>query len=270
MTLMRKLPFIYIAGLRRTGTTVLSEALTLAPYSWIFREPQLSNRRIFIPKESDKKFFSYRGVDLNVFQEKISAIRYGSRTTYFRNVVLPKLLKLFFQIGIKEIHHRYWKNLYNAFPKMKVILTGRDPRDIYISLYYRNKSRKQPVKLDGPFCPEIVAENLLQEFQYQKEMYTFKKLDCLKVRYEDFCTNQNIVYARIKKFVDSPIPDIGMIGWFNSKNPKRITEYKLHRDAITRKKVCFWRSIFEPKLVEASQTVFELLSEYCEFWHYQK
>ncbi len=34
-------PFIYIAGMRRTGTTLLSELLTSSPYSFIFREPHI-------------------------------------------------------------------------------------------------------------------------------------------------------------------------------------------------------------------------------------
>jgi hypothetical protein len=38
------------------------------------------------------------------------------------------------QVGIKEIYHEHWQRLFEVIPNIKVIITCRDPRDIYISL----------------------------------------------------------------------------------------------------------------------------------------
>ena len=52
---------------------------------------------------------------------------------------MPHLASYVSQVGVKEIHHDGWRKYIQYFPEMKILLTGRDPRDIYISLFYRVK-----------------------------------------------------------------------------------------------------------------------------------
>lgn len=127
-------PFIYIASLRRTGSTVLSEALTLFPHSFIFREPGLS-RRTFKIKSKDVDLFLAHGVKLKGRQKEIMKKTSKELVVTFKKTLLPELLNVVSQVGVKEIHHEHWENLADAFPNMKVIVTGRDPRDIYISVF---------------------------------------------------------------------------------------------------------------------------------------
>ena len=52
----------------------------------------------------------------------------------FKYKLLPKLLKVVSQIGVKEIRHAGWENYIRQFPDLKVVMSGRNPRDIYLSL----------------------------------------------------------------------------------------------------------------------------------------
>ena len=256
-------PFIYIASLRRTGSTVLSEALTLAPHSFIFREPRLGSGR-FNVKPDNLEFFMKGGIDLQAFQRQISETSPSLAVKYFKENLFPELTQLFSQIGIKEIQLKQWENIFQIFPDMKIILTGRNQKDIYISHYYRVKNGK------GQFMetsPEAVAAHLNEQFQKQLEMYD--TADCFKVKYEDLCTNP-LVYDEIKSFVCSDIPKIGSVGNFNANNPKRAEEYELHRDCITDKRVNRWQSEKDPELVRNAQRAANLMKAYCKFWEYEK
>ena len=79
-----------------------------------------------------------------------------------------------------------------------------------------------------------------------------KETDCLKIRYEDLCTNENL-FDKILTFVESEIPAIGAIGSFNALNPKRQDEYELHGDQITDKRVNRWHHESDKNLVMEAQ-----------------
>ena len=57
-------PLIYIASLRRTGSTVLSEALTSLPHSFIFREPYLSGGEFRVQDEDATTFLQKRSSNM--------------------------------------------------------------------------------------------------------------------------------------------------------------------------------------------------------------
>ncbi|OHB35309.1 MAG: hypothetical protein A3G70_02015 [Planctomycetes bacterium RIFCSPLOWO2_12_FULL_39_13] len=255
-------PFIYIASLRRTGSTVLSEALTLLPYSFIFLEPKFGEEKFSI-KKRDAEMFLKHGIDLEAFKNNWSGNKQKYIIEAFKRELMPHLASYVSQVGVKEIHHDGWRKYIQYFPEMKILLTGRDPRDIYISLFYRVKSGKG--NFSGTFCPGAVADDLNKEFQKQLEMH--KETDCLKIRYEDLCTNENL-FDKILTFVESEIPAIGDIGSFNALNPKRQDEYELHGDQITDKRVNRWHHESDKNLVMEAQKTFDLMPEYCEFWGY--
>jgi hypothetical protein len=253
-------PFIYIAALRRTGSKVLSEALSLAPHSFIFLEPKLGSG-VFKAKPVEVEVFKKHGIDLPAFQKQLSEAKSKYAVEYFKEKILPELLKVFKQIGIKEIHHKHWRNVYNAFPNMKVILTARDPRDIYLSLYHKSVERKKEINVGGLFTPKNLALNLKEDFEYQMEM--FNTTACLKVKYEDFCADSKVL-EQIKKFVESDIPEIGMIGQLSK------FDHLVHGYQITDKRVYRWKSEPDKRLLAEAQEVFDNLKDYCKFWDYKK
>lgn len=266
-------PLILIAGLRRTGTTVVSEALTKIPYSFVFRELSLG-RGFFNVKPNDVALFRKHGIDLAKYQDQASSVgRMLLRRSIvgrahmirvFHDEVLPQLYEVVEQVGIKEIHHEGWERLYTRFPDARVILTSRDPRDIYISLYHRRQQKSDRWK--GSYTPQLVAAELRADFAMQRAIA--REFDTFKLRYEDLCRDESMI-GKIKAFVDSPIPDVGEIGIFNAGNPERKAEYELHGTQISDKRVSRWKYEQNPILTRDSAKLFELMEDYCTFWGYE-
>jgi len=262
-------PFIYIAGLRRSGSTVLSETLTRLPHSFIFREPRVAENR-FSVHDSDVELFLRYGIDLIAFEKRWWNQRKAIPDA-FKNELIPQLAPFVSQIGVKEIRHRRWRRMLRRFPDMKVLLTARDPRDIYVSLYYKVKNDRVTwsgiFSPEGVFCPEAVADSLNDEFHEQIAM--FEMTDCLKVKYEDFCM-QPAIFEQIKSFVGSALERVGEVGNFNAANPLRVGEFGLHGNNITGQRIQRWKYETGEKLLAEAQRTFDLMPEYCRFWGYEK
>jgi hypothetical protein len=262
-------PFIYIAGLRRTGSTVLGEALTILPHSFIFNEPRLGECTFWLHPGTD---VLRQYVDLDGFcrKHRIQAgvrrrlrLDMGYMLRAFKADLLQQISPHIPQVGVKEVRHSGWCYYRELFPDMRVILTARDPRDIYLSMHRRRQDGK--ATWSGPFTPERVASILNTEFEHQLEMST--KHPCFKARYEDLCTNPEI-YQDIKKFCGSTIPEIGRVGYFNAIDPRRVAEYELHEGQITDKRIHRWKTEQDPSLQEEAGQMIGLMAGYCEFWGY--
>lgn len=269
-------PFIYIASLRRTGSTVVAEALTQWPYSFIFREPGLGrNKHNF--KDDDIESLREHGVDVEKFvrsvlwKVKLNQLLRTKRDVMvksFATRLAPQLGMKVQQFGVKEIRHEGWRRYLRAFPGMKVVLTGRDPRDIYISLYYRlNEERGK--RWRGAFEPAAVAQDLNSQFRHQVNMH--EQVGAFKAKYEDVCTDPEVL-ERLKQYVESPIPagDVGEVGGFLAGNPRRQEEHQVHGDQITDKRVRRWAQETNEQLVADAHRAFDLMPEYCEFWKYER
>lgn len=270
-----KYPFVYIAALPRTGSTVISEALTALPNAFIFREPHIG-KNTFRLKQTDIEMFRAHGINLRSFVARRLLVAFVLRRLRFLGVsqdfmmrefkqkMLPQMGRLAQQVGVKEIDNRGWKNYYTHFPNMKVILTGRDPRDMYLSLFHKWKSGK--FSHHREITPEGVVTRLKRQFQYQKVIA--QTTDCFRVRYRDLCTNQNVM-AQVKNFVGSPLQMLGQVGQFNAKESLRHDEFAIHGEQITAKRVARWRHETDPDLRKEANRVFELMDEYVEFWRFQ-
>jgi hypothetical protein len=269
------LPFIYIASLPRTGSTVLSEALTQLPYSFMFHEPHLGKNN-FALQPNDVARLKTCGVDLPTFVKRrlplaffLRRLRpFGFPQDYFlrefKSKLLPHLKNCVTQIGVKEIKHMGWKNYVKHFPDLKVVLTGRDPRDIYLSMY--GKWQRGTMAWRGAFTPETAAAFLNKEFEMQRSLS--QAADSLLIRYEDLCQDDAVI-ARIKQFVQSPIPEIGPIGAYISTHPFRQHEHDVHHGKITDKSVGRWRQESDRQLLSDALACFEKMSAYSQFWGYE-
>lgn len=270
-------PFIYIAALMRTGSTVISEALTQLPYAYIFREPHIG-KNDFRPKSEDIERLSQYGIHLEQFLRfrKLYAFlqrrlhRFGYRQDYMvrllKHELMPQFVEKETQIGIKEIRNTGWENYLRHFPDMKVIVTGRDPRDIYLSTYYGWQKG-----LTGRYrsiTPEIIAQDLKSEFEMQQQIIEAAE-EYYLIRYEDLCTDSALTH-KLLAFVESPIPERGQIGQFNKRHPNRKHEYRLHGDKITDKRVKRWRRENDARRVEEAYWVFDHMREYTDFWNYER
>jgi hypothetical protein len=250
-------PFVYIASLMRTGSTVAQEALTKLPYSFIFHEPQLCRSKFNIKQ----RFLDELDIDVKSLMNPPTIEVFATR-------VVPKLKQSIKQIGVKEIENAGWRNYVKYFPNIKIILMGRNPRDIYISIHYWFARKKTDKWKDGRILtPKVLCQALSKDFEMQKNMYTEYK--AVKVRYENLCLDTKEVVEYMKKFVNSPIPDIGEVGGFLSNNPKRIGEYELHGNEITNNRVFRWKRETDKELVKKAHIFHELMEDYCNFWGYK-
>lgn len=267
-------PFIYISALPRTGSTVLSEALTRVPDSFIFHEPHLG-KNYFAVKENDRQTLLACGIDLYrftrwrlpiaFFQRRLRSIGFPQdyMVRAFKRRILPEIQPCIRQIGVKEIKNKGWENYLKHFPKMKTIILARDPRDIYLS-YYR-KWKRGTIAWKGPFNPQTVAGFLQDEFKLQKEL--MRHTDHLLIRYKDLCSDPD-VFNKIKDFVDSPIFDQGEIGKFIRSHHGRVREYTIHGDRITTKSVDKWKREQNRELLAEALEFHDFLPDYTGFWGY--
>ncbi len=268
-------PFIYISSLNRTGSTVLAEALTLIPFAFIFREPHLG-KNYFALQDRDVEMLRQYDIDLYEFTLYRLPFAFvnrrlrwlGYRQDYivreFKQKLLPELQQHIKQIGVKEIKHMGWQNYAQHFPNMRVVMTGRDPRDIYLSMYYKWKNGT--LHWHKPFTPHTVAEELNIEFKHQ--MAQHKNTDCICITYEELCLDPSVI-DKIREFVCSPIPRVGEIGAFVATHPKRVDEFQIHGSSITTQRVKRWQTETNKHLVEEAHQVWNLMSDYCVFWGYE-
>ncbi|MBD3307301.1 sulfotransferase [candidate division KSB3 bacterium] len=263
-----KKPFIYIAALRRTGSTLLSELLSVSPQSFIFREPGVARGNLNVKQPEADELLKY-GIDLPLLRQQFLTRSPQDQIAFFKHTLQSGPFASFSQVGIKEIRHSGWERLSQAFPDMRVILTGRDPRDLYLSLHAmalrRQQPGKKPLKLKGvrgaPVTPEHVAQDLLHEFQHQLAM--FEQLPCLLIKYETLCTQPDDTIARIKKFIGHealPSGRSGQYSWYNRQ---------FYGDRITAARVSAWQRETDSELVQAARQTFELMPAYCDFWEYE-
>lgn len=275
MTQVEK-PFIYICSLMRTGSTVLSESLTELPISFIFREPHLG-KNYFALKPGDSERLKPYDIDLEAFTKYRLKIAFclrrlrwlGYRQDFmvrsFKNEIAEPLIEQGFQVGVKEINNWGWQSYVRHFPNMKVIITGRDPRDIFLSTYYLHM--KHPLKNYTTIEPEIIASDLNGLFQYQLEMY--ENTDNLLVRYEDLCTDKQVI-QKIKLFVQSSLLDQpAKVGQFVGEHPLRQFEHQVHGNSITTKSIGRWQQEESMELRNAADKLFDLMPTYTEFWGYK-
>jgi len=255
-------PFIYIAALRRSGSTILSELLTDPPTSFIFREPNLGRRR-FDAKPDDVELLRSLGIDLPAFITRWSGWRKRWMIRGFNKELMPQLAARFQQVGVKEIFNEHWRTYHRQFPNMKIIVLARDPRDLYLSI--RERRRKGVNAAHGDVTPEEVSDHLNKQFALQRQM--LETCDCLPITYETLCADPT-AFDKVKAFVQSPLAAAGRAGRFNENNPVRQGEAAIHSGAITTNRVARWQKEQDPTGVAEAHQAMALMPDYNKFWGY--
>ena len=255
-------PFIYIAALRRSGSTILSELLTDPPTSFIFREPNLGRRR-FDTKPDDVELFRKYNIDLEAFAKRWSGWRKRWMIRGFREELMPQLAARFKQIGVKEIFNDHWRAYHRQFPQMKIIVLARDPRDLYLSI--RERRRKGVNAAQGDVTPAEVSGHLNQQFALQRQM--LETCDCLPITYETLCSDPT-AFDKVRAFVQSPLATAGRAGRFNESNPVRQGEAAIHSGSITTNRVARWQKEQDPAAISESHQAMALMPDYNKFWGY--
>jgi hypothetical protein len=242
---------------------MLCDALTQLPSSLVFNEPNLAQHRMIV-RRREAEILAEVGVDLHAFARRWSGLRRWWVLSAFARELLPRLEGVVAQVGVKEIFNTHWRRYQRQFPDLRILLTARDPRDIFLSLQRRHASGL--AIWSGPFTPERVAQSLNREFRAQLEMQT--SAPCLRVRYEDLCQDP-ARFEEIKAFVGNETLTMGSIGRFQASEPRRAGEHEVHRGSITDRQVGRWRRETDAGLRQEAQQVFDRMPEYCDFWGYE-
>lgn len=274
MTLAR--PFIYISALMRTGSTMLSEVLTQLPQAFIFNETHLGKNTFSLSPPDLERLRAY-GLDMHAFLRLRLPLAFILRRLRpiwpkqdfmireLKHKLIPQLGALGLQqVGIKEIKHEGWKHYVRHFPELKMVMLGRDPRDLYISAF--RKWQQGTTRWHGPFTPNSAAEQLNAQFSRQLQMR--EKVDCLDVRYEDLCSDPKVV-ENILSFSDSPLTNAGAVGQFIHAHPKRRHEYRKHGAAISKQSVNRWQREQDGLLLKDAVKFASLMPVYTSFWNYE-
>ena len=242
-------PFVYICSVMRTGSTLCQEALTQKPKALIFSEPRFDGKvfRLNLGLEIELNRF---GIPIFTSRSLESMIEYMSKYVE--------------QVGVKEIRNWGWEK-YITVPDIRIVLTGRDPRDIYLSAYgVINRNDSWHPRFG--FYPEGIFKEVYPDFLVQKKLA--EKFDVFKIRYEDFCTNFNSVYPELKKFVDSPIDGVGDIGEFHKRIEAGVHEWTTHQGKVTPKSCFKWKNETNKDILREAVEFYDLMKEYNEFWGY--
>lgn len=252
-------PLFLIAALRKTGSTVLSVALTDPPTAFVFREPRLLRGRLALKAKDVERFAGY-GVDLASLADAPRPSSHAEAGGRFVQELLPRVSGAVEQVGIKEIRYSEgWRDALDAFPAdMPIVAIGRDPRDLYVSLY-RGSLVGELARLPSPVTPESVAADLLSEWRHMRELV--EERNALQITYEDLCTDPGVL-GRIKAHVGSEVAEAPELGEFRPK------ANVVHGDRITDRRIERWRQEDDPQVVADARRLAELMDDYRRFWGY--
>ena len=277
-----KRPFLYSAGLIRTGSTVLSEALSEPGVAHVFREPRLGTNRIVL-RDADRDELARLGIDADavlawprVVMRAFRAVGFGGHpgggagegrlsgyaARVFRDQIVGPLKGRLQQVGIKEVRHDGWEHVVQAFPGLQCVAIGRDPRDIYLSHRSRVLARGNALP-----SPQQVADGLLRQFRLQREL--IEATGASMIRYEDVCSDPAVL-DRVREHVQSPVRGTGAVGQFTSTQSLRRGEAALHGGLLTSQRVARWTREPDREALAAAHEVFDRLEAYVEFWGYTR
>ncbi|MEM1056855.1 MAG: hypothetical protein AAGI52_15130 [Bacteroidota bacterium] len=273
-------PFVYIAGLIRTGSTALSEALSEPGRALIIREPRLGTNRIVL-RDADLASLARLGTEADRVLAWPRRVMGGLRTIgkgghmsggageghlsgyaarVFRDRIVAPLSRKLEQVGIKEVRHDGWEHVLAAFPDLACVAIGRDPRDVYLS--HRVRVGKKGNDLP---TPAAFAGELSRQFALQRAL--IEATGALAIRYEDLCQDSEVLPG-VRAHVQSPVTGSGSVGQFTSAQSLRQSEAELHGDALTDRRVARWTREADPEALTAATEVFERLGAYTEYWGY--
>lgn len=253
-------PFVLILGMMRTGTTLLQELFTSPGESFILHEPWMHHRLLLNREINGKVLRRDFGVNQLLPDSVMPELGW----------YVDKLREQIPQVGSKEVRMLLWENYLKIVPDLKVILIGRDPRDIYRSCAGRLERDTAWKPRHPPFNPG----NLLRETNPDINAH-WKILKVLEensdrvfpIVYEDLCQDTETVYSAAKEFVESPITGTGGVGCWHSVLPRGKYEGQLHGDQVSSRSVQGWKKLpSESSVSKDVKKFWGLCLPYRELW----
>ncbi|HFD80722.1 MAG TPA: hypothetical protein ENK05_10085 [Gammaproteobacteria bacterium] len=123
---------VAVYGLIRSGTTLVSDLLTVRDRSLVISEPDL-----FVPWDERvvrRIHATARNFGLPVPAEPPAQARYGTFARYFEQELMPVLGTLDCW-GIKQVQFLFWRELFNILQPARLVLCVRDIREVVLSAF---------------------------------------------------------------------------------------------------------------------------------------
>jgi hypothetical protein len=216
-----------VLGLPRSGTTLVSDLLTVPGHAAIVSEPDLYkswNRNLAARVQR-----LVRTVGLDVPEEAPDpSLWSGNYAQYFRSELAPRLAGLDLW-GVKYVDFSDWRPLFRDYPPEKMILCARDLRDLVLSgidricrmpMVFRSSGHRR----DEAWVFSALAYNVW-------ELMTLRERPHFALRYEDLAADPETL-ARIADYaglqqLDPTRHNLAAAKWH------RRWEIEKHGDAIT-------------------------------------
>jgi hypothetical protein len=189
---------VMVFGLARSGTTLVSDLLTIPGRSIVISEPEIFKQWSRTTSARVHRLARMVGLDLD--EEPPQPEPYGaSYQRYFDETLLPELTKL--QLwGIKNVDFSGWRRLFSSYPPRRLILCVRDLRDTAISGLDRICRLGITFRGAGSGIMRDEAWVLAGLAYSVRELMEMRKLPHLLVRYEDLAADPE-VRRRIADYV---------------------------------------------------------------------
>ncbi|MFZ5792709.1 MAG: sulfotransferase [Pseudomonadota bacterium] len=254
---------VMVFGLARSGTTLVSDLLTVPGRSVVISEPEIFKH--WSRKTAERVHRLARLVGLDVGEEPPAAQAYGnSYARYFQEALLPELAKLDLW-GIKNVDFSGWRQLFAAYPPKKLILCVRDLRDTAISGIDRIcrlaiTFRGTPYLRDEAWVLAGLAFSV-------RELMQMRKLPHLLVRYEDLATDPDM-RRRIADYVGLDRLQEDRLN-LKAAEMRRAWEVEKHRGTIGAASVGRFAAEPPGPVKALAERLWRLLPEYSEAFGYE-
>ncbi len=235
---------------------MLGELLSAPPAGFIFHEPRIGIGKLRIDPAIAPTFAAF-GIDIVAIKKEMRDLEPLAGLTRFKRLV-DDLAPHIEQIGVKEITHTGAVDVSKVFPDMRVVVTVRDPRDIYLSLYHRRKELLSRGKL------WFETKTLLPYLREQtSEIFGLMERHAhTVVRYEDVCNDPSLL-DRVREFVGSPVHGVGLLGTRGDSNDRG-----KHGKEIDATRVALHSRESDEVARHNAQYIFEEMGDYAERFGY--
>ena len=263
-------PLIYVAGLRRGGTTALAAALTRLPESVVFPEPHFDRGGFRVEGALLQQLIAH-GVDLRTAKRDWHDDPRGDSVDVFYHHVYRPLMAAGIRVGIKEIEHDNWRAYLKLPLEIRFVVLGRDIRDVYRSLKSRVARFPEKIERRWPdgLNPDTFADYAREQLKMQQEMVD--QHQHFKLRYENFCTDMT-VQQELQAFCGLKCElrlstAVLLDPQVRPKVKPRSNEFNRHGNAITSASIGRWKTA-DAELRAECESVYAKTPEYQNWWGY--
>jgi hypothetical protein len=254
-------PFVFIASMPRSGSTMLASMLSKPPHCLILQEPRFQKGRYRFPEQME----AVPGID----PERLRKYKGRPRRMVkaFRREVVPLMLEHVAQVGVKECSLKNWR-LYGRYLRpCRTIVLVRDPRDIYLSTReYADRVPAFRERWEAKGYDGLLAD-MRETWREQKRILATG--DCFPLRYEDLCSGKT-PFGHLARYCELSFDEPAECDGATSKLFSfRSWEGERHGSVLSGKTVYRWQSEADPERLAAAQRFARDLGDYCRVLEYE-